>query len=66
MKDFNKFDLEISIKKYNLFEMVLWLVKINKDWMVIKWELLCEGIGYNLVGGGWGGNINFGIRYCIC
>lgn len=34
--------------------MVLWLVKINKDWMVIIWELLYEGIWYNLVGGGVG------------
>lgn len=55
MKDFNKFDLEISIKKYNLSEMVSWLVKINKDWMVIKREPPREGTGYNSAGGGVGG-----------
>lgn len=55
MKDFNKFDLEISIKKINLSEMVSWLVKINKDWMVIKREPPREGTGYNSAGGGVGG-----------
>lgn len=66
MKDFNKFDLEISIKKYNLSEIVSWLVKINKDWMGIKRETPREGTGYNSAGGGGGGNTNFGTRYCIC
>lgn len=59
MKDFNEFDLEISIKKYNLSEIVSWLVKINKDWMGIKRETPREGTGYNSAGGGvgWGGAI---------
>lgn len=35
--------------------MVSWLVKIDKDWMVIKRETPREGTGYNSAGGGWGG-----------
>lgn len=35
--------------------MVSWLVKINKDWMVIKRGPPHEGTGYNSAGGGVGG-----------